>query len=292
MLARGLRLPLSHTTGRLSLLRVSTTWCLCQTGDDDLFSGEPVTMSLRTPNADALPLTRLNSVGIAVCIPRPSQVSTGASGEVAWPIRMPLASRLSPREWRRRLIHMSPGLLPGLLLAIPHPDPLAWYSQAAIIAVVAGMSVFALRGAQLFERQDETGWAISVVSYAVIILTMLLAFPAQPEMGLVVTVIIAFGDGSATLGGLLAQGPRLPWNMDKSWVGFSAFLLISIPLAALVYWGEARPGVSLSTALAFVVPACMAAAVAESLPMRLNDNIRVGVIASLTMIVTRNIFVW
>jgi dolichol kinase len=120
---------------------------------------------------------------------------------------------------------------------------------------------------------------------------MFLAFPAQPEMGLVVTVIIAFGDGSATLGGMLVQGPSLPWNNDKSWVGFSAFLLISIPLAAVVYWGEARPGVSLSTALACVAPACLAAGVAESLPMRLNDNIRVGMTASLTIIVTQNAFV-
>jgi dolichol kinase len=189
------------------------------------------------------------------------------------------------------MIHMCPGLLPGFLLAIPHPDPLAWYSQALIIAVVSGMSVFALRRAKLFERQNETGWAMSVVSYAVIVLTMLVAFPAQPEMGLVVTVIIAFGDGSATLGGLLLQGPRLPWNSDKSWAGFSAFLLISIPLAAVVYWGEARPGVSLSAALACVAPACLAAAVAESLPMRLNDNIRVGVTSALAMFVTSGVFV-
>jgi dolichol kinase len=120
---------------------------------------------------------------------------------------------------------------------------------------------------------------------------MLLAFPAQPEMGLVVTVIIAFGDGSATLGGLLLQGRCLPWNIDKSWAGISGFLFISIPLAAVVFWGEARPGVSLSAALACVAPACLAAVVAESLPMRLNDNIRVGVTSALAMIVTRGVFV-
>lgn len=224
------------------------------------------------------------AVGMAPTTP----VYPGAKDEHAGSLRRSLISRLSPQEWRRRVIHMFPGLLPGLLLTIPHPDPLAWYSLALIIAVVSGMSLFALRRTRRFERQNENGWAISVVSYAVIILAMFLAFPAQPELALVVTVIIAFGDGSATLAGLLVRGPCLRWNKGKSWVGLSAFLLTSVPLGTVVYWAEARPGVSLLAALACVAPACLTAAIAETLPMRLNDNIRVGVTAALTIIIVQN----
>ncbi len=204
-----------------------------------------------------------------------------------WPLPQSLTSRLTAQEWRRRLIHMSPGLLPGLLLAIPHPHPLAWYSQVVIAAVILGMSFFALHHAQLFERPHETGWAMSVVSFAVITLALFLGLPSRPEIALAVTVIIAFGDGAATLGGLLFQGPRLPWNSAKSWAGLSAFLLISVPAAALVYWGEARPGVSWGMSFACVAPGALAAAVAESLPLRLNDNVRVGVTSSLAIIATQ-----
>lgn len=211
----------------------------------------------------------------------------GYEGEAA-PLPHPWISRLPPREWRRRLIHMSPGLWPPILWLIPHPDPLPWYSLAVISAVVVGMSVCALRHARLFERPDETGWATSVISFGVITLTLLLAFPSRPEIGLAVTVIIAFGDGAATLGGLLVQGPRLPWNAEKSWAGLATFLLVSVPTASIVYWGEARPDITLIAALACVGPAASAAAVAETLPVRVNDNIRVGLTAALVIVLTQS----
>ncbi|MBI3862583.1 MAG: hypothetical protein HY290_11890 [Planctomycetia bacterium] len=132
---------------------------------------------------------------------------------------------------------------------------------------------------------------MSVVSYAAITLTMLLSFPGQPEMGLAVTTIIAFGDGSATLGGLLLRGSRLPWNHRKSWAGLVGFLVISVPLGTGVYWAEARPAVPYWVALACVGPASLTAAFAESLPLRLNDNVRVGVTASMTILVTQWLFV-
>jgi|SRR5579872_2933922 len=202
-----------------------------------------------------------------------------------------LAGRLTPHEWRRRLVHMSPGLLPVLLPLIPHPDPLAMYSRIVLFTIITGMSLFALKREALFRRSGERGWSTSVISYGVITLALLLALPAQPEIGMAVTMIIAFGDGSATLAGMLLRGRRLPWNRDKSWVGLAAFLLCAIPLATTVYWAEARPGVAFSLACACVAPAVMTAALAESLPWRVNDNIRVGVTAGLTILLTHGIFV-
>jgi dolichol kinase len=202
-----------------------------------------------------------------------------------------LARRLTPHEWRRRLVHMSPGLLPVLLPLIPHADPLAAYSRIILLTIIGGTSLFALKCEALFRRKGERGWSTSVISYGLITLAFLLALPAQPEIGMAVTMIIAFGDGSATLAGMLLQGRRLPWNRDKSWAGLAAFLLCGIPLATLVYWAEARPGVAFSLACACVAPAVLAAALAESLPLRVNDNIRVGVTAGLTILVTHAMFV-
>jgi dolichol kinase len=182
-------------------------------------------------------------------------------------------------------------MLPSLFLVIPHDDPLSWNVKLPILVVTLGLALFSLLKARLFARCGEQGWVCSVVSYAVITLGLLMALPSQPELGLVVTIIIAFGDGSATLAGMLARGRKLPWNNAKSWVGLVAFLLCSIPLATLVYWGESRPGVSFQVALACVVPAALAAALAETLPTRMNDNIRVGLTAGLTILVTHGMFV-
>lgn len=202
-----------------------------------------------------------------------------------------LASRLTPHEWRRRMMHMSPGLLPFVLLAIPHRDPVTWLLKAPVLAITLGFVIFALRKEGLFARRDDQGWLASVLGYAIVTSALLIALPWQPELGLAVTIIIAFGDGSATLAGLIARGRRLPWNRAKSWAGLTAFLACSIPLATLVYWCEARPGVSLNVALACVVPAALAAALAESLPIRTNDNIRVGATAALTIMMTHGMFV-
>jgi len=204
-----------------------------------------------------------------------------------------LTARLTAHEWRRRLVHMAPGLLPLILVNIPHLDPLRWPAKSAITAVVLVMSLFALRRHTLFARQGEleTGWLSSVISYAAITLGFYLGLPSQPELGMAVTMIIAFGDGSATLMGLLARSRPLPWNEKKSWAGFVAFSLCSVPLATLIYWAESRPAVSFPLALACVAPAAAVAALAESLPMRLNDNLRVGVTAGLTILATHGMFV-
>lgn len=202
-----------------------------------------------------------------------------------------LSSRLTPHEWRRRAVHMSPGLLPFLFFVVPHADPLSWLVRSVALAVPALIAVIALKTERLFARRGDGGWMTSVLSYAIVTVTLLLAFPGQPELGSTVTTIIAFGDGSATLAGLLARGRRLPWNSAKSWVGLCAFLGCSIPLGTLVYWGVSRPGVPFLTALACVVPTVIAAAIAESLPTHLNDNIRVGVTGGLTIVATHAMFV-
>jgi dolichol kinase len=202
-----------------------------------------------------------------------------------------VTGRLTPHEWRRRLVHMSPGFLPVILLVVPHADPIGWLVQVAILVLILGLVAFSLINERLFVRCGEKCWAISVIGYGIITATMLMALPAQPELGLVVTIIIALGDGSATLAGMILRGPRLPWNRAKSWAGLAAFLGISVPCAMLVYWGEARPGVALSAALTCVAPAALTAALAETVPSRINDNIRVGLTAAVTILISHGIVV-
>jgi dolichol kinase len=211
----------------------------------------------------------------------------------------PLLGRLSARELRRRAWHMLPGFLPFLLWGTPHADPLSPTLQLIIVGICVGLGVaiFA-RYRSISRRTDgETVRSSCVLGYAGSIVAAVLLFPSAPEIAFAVLAILAFGDGSATLFGHLVRSRPLPWNPRKSWSGFLAFIAVALPMAALMYWGEthnpeaATPGVSFGLALLCVAFPVLAAAIAESVPSRWNDNIRVGVVALASMAIAQTVFV-
>lgn len=202
-----------------------------------------------------------------------------------------MRERLGPQELRRRLWHMTPGFLPFILWAVPHEDPLSQTLKSIMIALAVVISTGAWLKHRTFRRRGEKSLLPAVLGYSGIVVGMLVLFPATPELGLAVMSILAFGDGSATLVGILAGGEKLPWNPEKSWAGLAAFLTFSIPLATIVCWGEAQPHLSMPAAFCCVAPAGLLAGLAESLPSRINDNIRVGLVAAVTIVVTHAMFV-
>ena len=131
-------------------------------------------------------------------------------------------------------------------------------------------------------RRDHNRVSV-VMGYAASVVAMLVLFPRQPELGLAVLATLAFGDGMATVAGLLIGGPKLPWNPQKTIAGTCAFLLCGIPLATLVYWGEAQPPVTVPQALACAGGAALLGAFVESWRGPLNDNIRVGIASAGTI---------
>ena len=140
------------------------------------------------------------------------------------------------------------------------------------------------------QRHGEGAGFAAVAGYSLSVLLTALIFPGALELGLAVLAILAFGDGSATLFGLMFRGPRLPWNKAKSWSGFLAFLSLGSLMTAWIYWGETQnpeasePGVTFALAIVLTGPAVIAAAIAESVRSRINDNIRVGAVAAITLI--------
>lgn len=202
-----------------------------------------------------------------------------------------LLLRFDAAERRRRLWHMLPGLLPVVLWVVPHEDPLSPILRGILLAIVAGIAVSILRAFRGIGRAGETTTRqqSATAGYALSVLLVLFAFPGHAELGMAVLGILAFGDGFATVGGLLLRGPRLPWNPRKSWAGTASFLVCGGLWAAVLYWGESQPGVPFATALACTLPAALGAALAESLPARLDDNIRVGLAASLILVVAQTL---
>lgn len=203
----------------------------------------------------------------------------------AWVLSLPGFSRIVDRvgvtEFRRRLIHMSPSLLPIGLPFIPHND--VW--GPCLIGIVLFATIFGLYFASsfqhLFKRKTDEKWSHAMLGYVIPIVVPLLLLPGRAELGLMTLQIIALGDGSATLGGLLLGGQRLPWNSKKTFSGLFCFLLIGSLAATYSYWGEASPAVPVGTVYVICVAAALSAGIVESLPIRSIDNFRVGTTALL-----------
>lgn len=212
--------------------------------------------------------------------------SREAAAESAWGGLRHRPHVLGPVEVRRRLLHMLPGLLPLLLWVIPHQDPWGPILLWAVALLGGGLVLAAFHHARTFARRDERDWSASVLGYGLPVLGTLLLLPGRAELGMAVLGILAFGDGSATLAGLRLGGRPLPWNAAKTWTGTIAFCVGGSLMGALLFWGEALPRVSPWAAMACVMPATLAAALAESLPVRINDNVRVGVTALAVLLLT------
>jgi uncharacterized protein (TIGR00297 family) len=103
---------------------------------------------------------------------------------------------------------------------------------------------------------------------------------------------MAGGDAAASLFGRMLPFPKLPWNRQKTWTGFVAFVFAALAFSfAAIWW--CPPAIFLTTEgnpeLPFVwtlaVLAAVTGAIFESLRGPLDDNLRVpiGVGAILTM---------
>ncbi|MHC4876844.1 MAG: hypothetical protein ACYTGL_10125 [Planctomycetota bacterium] len=198
--------------------------------------------------------------------------------------------RLTPTEWRRRLLHILPGLLPIVLWFKYHRDPLSWDCRAWLGAVIVGIGIATAIKYRRIARRGETSNPACILGYTIPVFLMLMLIPAKAELGLATLAIISFGDGFATVGGMLLKGPALPWNRDKSWAGFLSFLVFAAPWSATVYWAESNPAVFFAPAFAAGLLATFIAAVAESVRSRIDDNIRVGVAAAAGMLLSQTVF--
>ena len=199
---------------------------------------------------------------------------------------------LSSRELRRRVWHMSPGFVPLILQVVPHADPVSPALRWIFLSVATGLGLRILWGFRQIQRSSESGGFAAVAGYAMSVIMMLLLFPQHLELAFALLAILAFGDGSATLFGLLIQGPKLPWNRDKSWSGLLAFTGVGSVMAGWIYWGESLnvervdTPVTFMTALMLVTPAVVVSAFCESFDSRINDNIRVGTIGGVMLMIT------
>lgn len=220
--------------------------------------------------------------GLKVHVPPVPREKPAAAGPV-----------LDRRELKRRIWHIAPGFLPFILWFIPHRDPFSWRVRGGALAFILILGVQIFRQFSKIKRSetDERGKLGAVLGYALSILAMVLFFPAHGELAFTVLAVLAFGDGFATLGGLALRGPRLPWNRAKTWSGFACFIAAATLMGSIIYWGEANPRIPFAICVQLCAFTALAAAVSESLPSRINDNIRVGIAAPLAVIAAQALWV-
>ncbi len=208
-----------------------------------------------------------------------------ASRSLHWISGIPLVGtvfdRIGETEFRRRLLHMTPGIIPLGLPLTPHGDVWEpWLWTMAVVFMSTGL-LASILAAPVVKRHGDENFVPSIWGYIVPPFAAFLLFPGRSELALMTLQIIAFGDGSATLGGKFFGGRKLPWNRQKSWSGLACFIVMGTLLATYSYWGEARPIPSVWQAAMICGIAATVCAVVESLPVRLNDNFCVGMTALL-----------
>ena len=113
-------------------------------------------------------------------------------------------------------------------------------------------------------------------------LLLLLAFPGRPDIAAAAWGILALGDGSATLAGRAIDGPRWPWNREKTFAGSAAFAVVGGAGGVFLAWwcrGAVQPAPPLAFTLAAPLAAALVAAAVETMPVRLDDNLTVAISA-------------
>lgn len=224
---------------------------------------------------------------------KPGTVPTVADRPPSCDIKKSFFLRLTPQEWRRRALHMLPGFLPLILWGIYHKDPLSWDCRAYLGLIIVGIGVSTAINYRRIARRGEVANSACILGYTIPVFSLLFLIPQKAELGLTVLAILAMGDGSATLGGMLLRGPRLPWNSGKSWAGLLCFIAVGAPYSAMIYWGEAHnPGVSYQTSFGLAAFATVVAAICESLDSKIDDNIRVGLASSLALLIAQTAVGW
>jgi uncharacterized protein (TIGR00297 family) len=211
-------------------------------------------------------------------------------------------------ERARQWVHIGSGLF-ALLLRVLRP----W--QASMLAASAfAFNLFALPrigGRRLYRPVDAArGFPLGILLYPVAVLLLTLIFPSRPDITAAAWMVLALGDGAATLVGRAAcstaekaENPsakppvvglpnheraasmrgRLPWNPEKTVAGTAAFIVFGgAGAVALAWW--TRAAVTPPPPLLFTIVAPLAAAVAaafvETIPVRLDDNISVPAAAA------------
>jgi uncharacterized protein (TIGR00297 family) len=124
----------------------------------------------------------------------------------------------------------------------------------------------------LRREEGEKTFSAGITLYPFVVFCLLLLFRRNLPVAAAGWGYLAFGDGFATLVGMSAGGPRLPWNARKSWSGSLAYAFFGFLGASLLH-GFVSSRFPSSSELICLFAGALAGAAVESLPSELDDNV-------------------
>ena len=166
-------------------------------------------------------------------------------------------------------------------------------TQAVICALAAvAYSLFGsprLNKAGVREDEIARGFSPGKLYYALAVLALILIFRERMHVAAGAWAVMALGDGASNLAGRAWGRRKLPWSKNKTWVGTAAFFLASwVGAFLLVIWTAAGTGIDLPgevAVLAICAGASGFAALVESLPLPVDDNLTCPAAAAVVLTV-------
>lgn len=181
---------------------------------------------------------------------------------------------------------MPPGLFPPrkiahiAMLIFAFLFPFLTWTQAlgcALLALLLTAFILPQLDVDLRKSAGEVSSAAGLLAYPLSVLVLVLLYRNNPYIVAATWAILALGDGIASVAGEALGGPGLPWNRQKTWAGFIAFVLAgTLGAYALTRW--VAPELGADFALRAGAATALVGAVVESLPIGLDDNISVPLV--------------
>lgn len=189
---------------------------------------------------------------------------------------------LTGGELARKVVHMGVGLIAFALVFL---GPL-WSAVLAAGALAFNLFLLPRIGGRKLWRESEvaSGSSIGIILYPLCVLLLILIYWNRLEVAAASWGILAFGDGMASVVGMALGRRKLPWNPRKSWMGTIAYVIFGTAAAAILLQWTAPGRYSLAFAVAAAFGASLVAAMLESLPQGLDDNIGVPLVSSLFLL--------
>ena len=181
-------------------------------------------------------------------------------------------------ETSRQLLHVSMGAF-ALLLRWLH-----WGAAVALAVAAVLFNAFVLPriAARLYRPGDRDRGLHGILYYPIAVLALLLLFPADLAIVAAAWGVLAAGDGMATLVGRAVGGGRWRWNREKTVAGTLALWVAGSAAGAALFWW-CRSAAPEPRSVMFIITASMAAAAlaaaVETMDVRLDDNLSVGLTA-------------
>ncbi|HSR52684.1 MAG TPA: DUF92 domain-containing protein [Acidobacteriota bacterium] len=186
------------------------------------------------------------------------------------------------REDLRQLEHLLPVAFAFTLPYLPY-----WAIVALAVFAILHALFFSPRLVRVTTREDEALRRLSPgkLYYALGVLALVLIFRDQLYIAAGVWALLSVGDAASNFIGRRIGRHKLPYHASKSWQGLLSFTLLGGASAALLLWWNLPPEVTFSPQriLTCCLITALAAAIGESLPDVVDDNIAIVWIGALVL---------